>query len=652
MIDLDQTGFLKGRTIAENFVYAAELLQVCHKRAVPTLVLKLDFAKAFDTVNWQALLAILEARGFCEQWRGWVEMMLRTSRTAVLVNGCPGPWITCQRGLRQGDPMSPYLFLLVADVLQAIIKDNAMVHNPLDSSSSCPVLQYADDTLILLRGELGEVTQLKMLLDQFSAATGLRINYHKSTAVSMHMKAEDIPGCIAVLGCRQEGFPQTYLGLPLSCEKLRLSAFDPYISKADRYLAGWQASLLNPMGRTVLINAVLDGQLSYVMSALPLPPGVVCQVDKRRRSFLWTGEEEATGANCLVAWDKVRCSKDQGGLGIKDLEVQNICLLLKLLHKLYTGTQSSWANWVRQHICLASLEGDIEGQHWRTLRELLPLYQAITSVCIGNGRSTTFWQDVWHGDESFAERFPALYSHCKQPKQSVQAVVIDGLRQHLVPRLTTLAADELREVQVILSQTTLTNSEDLRSSPFASADGSLATSGLYKMIKSSRDPSHLPNGGFWSSRAPPRVQFFAWLLLHGRQQCKSNLLTKKIVDDATCELCDGAPETAEHLLFFCPFSAVFWQRLGVQLEPDTAVRDLHHLQKPGSLPPTHFDTFVLLCCWQLWKRCNGIVFRQESMTLPQFLQSCKLEARAWSCRLPKWDLGVSDLRCSAFSSAM
>lgn len=152
-----------------------------------------------------------------------------------------------------------------------------MVHNPLDSSSSCPILQYADDTLILLRGELGEVTQLKMLLDQFSAATGLRINYHKSTAVPMHMKAEDIPDSIALLGCLQEGFPQTYLGLPLSCEKLRLLVFDPYINKADRYLAGWQASLLNPMGRTVLINAVLDGQLSYVMSALPLSPGVVCQ---------------------------------------------------------------------------------------------------------------------------------------------------------------------------------------------------------------------------------------------------------------------------------------------------------------------------------------------------------------------------------------
>ena len=118
--------------------------------------------------------------------------------------------------------------------------------------------------------------------------------------------------------------------------------------------------------------------------------------------------------SCLVAWDKVRCSKDQGGLGIKDLEVQNICLLLKLLHKLYTATQSSGAIWVRQRICLASLEGDLDGNHWNILRELLPLYQAITSVSLGNGRSTAFWQDVWHGEESMAERKPLqnAYSIC------------------------------------------------------------------------------------------------------------------------------------------------------------------------------------------------------------------------------------------------
>jgi len=152
LIDLDQTGFIKGRTISENFVFAAELVQTCYKRKVPTLVLKLDFAKAFDTVNWDCLMKVLTARGFPAQWCSWVRMLLETSRTAVLVNGCPGPWITCKRGLRQGDPMSPYLFLLVADVLQALIKQDASVRHPLDHSATCSVLQYADDTLLLLRG--------------------------------------------------------------------------------------------------------------------------------------------------------------------------------------------------------------------------------------------------------------------------------------------------------------------------------------------------------------------------------------------------------------------------------------------------------------------------------------------------------------------
>ena len=122
MIDLDQTSFLKGRSISENFVYAMELVQVCHKRKVPTIVLKLDFAKAFDTVNWEALMTILSARGFSPLWCRWVLDLFASSKSAVLVNGYPGPWIECRRGLRQGDPMSPYLFLLVADVLQTLIK--------------------------------------------------------------------------------------------------------------------------------------------------------------------------------------------------------------------------------------------------------------------------------------------------------------------------------------------------------------------------------------------------------------------------------------------------------------------------------------------------------------------------------------------------
>lgn len=117
----DPSGFISGRCIAENFIYAADLLSACHIRKAPTIVLKLDFHKAFDSINWDSLLVILLARGFPPKSIHWIRTLLISSRTVVVLNGNPGPWIKCQNGLRQGDPMSPYLFLIIADLLQRLI---------------------------------------------------------------------------------------------------------------------------------------------------------------------------------------------------------------------------------------------------------------------------------------------------------------------------------------------------------------------------------------------------------------------------------------------------------------------------------------------------------------------------------------------------
>lgn len=151
----------------------------------PALVVKLDFAKAFDSVNWESMLHIRTVRGFPAKWGRWMRSLLVSSRSAVLVNGVPGPWFACKRGLRQGDALSPYLFLIVADVLQQLIKNASDIRHPLDERAPCTVLQYADDTIMVIRANDASARGLKRELDKFSAATGLSINFSKSTVTPM-----------------------------------------------------------------------------------------------------------------------------------------------------------------------------------------------------------------------------------------------------------------------------------------------------------------------------------------------------------------------------------------------------------------------------------------------------------------------------------
>jgi len=301
---------------------------------------------------------------------------------------------------------------------------------------------------------------------------------------------------------------------------------------------------------------------------------------------------------------------------------------------------------------MASLEGNLEGSHWDSLRDLLPIYRAITTVAVGNGRSTSFWHDVWSGDDSLADRFPSLLSHCTSTSQIVQEVCASGLQQFLVPRLSGAAVAELDLIKKLTENICLTETRDKRLSPMIGLDGSLQTSTLYKLLKSGQGTLDAAAKFIWSRTTPPRVQFFGWLLVHDRVQSKENLHKKKIVDDAVCDLCGHDAKTTTHLLFKCPMASSFWRALGIQIPPGFTVSSLHTLQAPPHVPAAHFETLVLLCCWQLWKRWNGIVFRQEHVTLHQLLAGCKAEARLWVARLPRQDIAVGDQWCSFFSLAM
>jgi len=146
-----------------------------------------------------------------------------------------------------------------------------------------------------------------------------------------------------------------------------------------------------------------------------------------------------------------------------------------------------------------------------------------------------------------------LYSHVLNHGATLHDVTSAGLECFLAPRLSSQARSELASIQLILDAWTPTVGIDKRCSPLEFTDHRLISGKIYKLA-TSLDGTCAFYKFVWQNHAPPKVKFFAWLLLQGRIQCKSNLKMKNIVDSDVCDLCNRSPETADHLVSGCPFA--------------------------------------------------------------------------------------------------
>jgi hypothetical protein len=423
IIHKNQYGFLKGRSIQDCLAWAFEFLYQCEASKKEIVLLKLDFAKAFDTIDHSAMLKIIKQMGFFDKWLGWINTIFSTGKSNVLLNGVPRRQFFCKRGVRQGDPLSPLVFVLAADLLQSAINkayQQGLLKAPFSSDYEMdfPIVQYADDTLVIMRADRDQVITVKEILEKYAQSSGLKINFHKSSMIPINLSSTNAVYIANLLGCNVASMPFTYLGLPLGTTKPTVQDLMPLVDKIERRVSA-TFMLMSYSGKVSLINSLLTSIATFTMCSIQLHPRILEHIEKIRRHCLWTKKNEEGEEKCqsLTAWDMVYKPKDSGGLGILNLKLQNQGVLLKYLHKVDT----SWVHLLWNTYYLGRIPHSMEpvgSFWWKDVCKLMPIFRGFATSTVEDGLSTLFRKDDWLSGVN-VEKFPRAYSFASNEDVSV-----------------------------------------------------------------------------------------------------------------------------------------------------------------------------------------------------------------------------------------
>eukprot|EP00253_Pinus_taeda_P001965 PITA_01965 len=273
----EQTGYVEGRQVLNNIIQAHEVVHSLKRNKQVGMIIQLDLAKAYDKLSWSYIRAILRAYGFYQNWIRWVMALVTTTSFSILLNGAPTRTLTPSRGLRLGDPLSSFLFVLMMEGLGRAIK------------------------MANVEGRI----------------QGTEVSLNKSKVFFFNTNIAIQRNITRILGLHREQLPSKYLGITLTGKPLRKKVWELILNKLQDKVRKWTCRSLNMVGHLVLKQAVLQTIPIFMFLALPAPQGIKQHIRSIQRDILWGRGEEKKKWD-LVAQGKLCKPKSHGGLGLHD----------------------------------------------------------------------------------------------------------------------------------------------------------------------------------------------------------------------------------------------------------------------------------------------------------------------------------------------
>jgi hypothetical protein len=311
------------------------------------LLFKVDFEKACDSVDLKYLDAMMVKINFPTIWRKWINECVGTATTSVLVNGCPTEEFPIERVLRQGDPLSLFLFLLAVEGFNVLMNVVVDTHLFTGYGVGCANevrlthLQFADDTLIIGEKTWLNVRSMWAVLLLFEEVSGLKVNFHKSLLTGVNVAKSWLKEAAMVLNCRKGTILFVYLGLPIGGDSRKLSFWKPVLDRIEDRISSWNNKFLSFGGRLVLLKYVLSSLPVYFLYISKAPAGIISSIESFFKRFFWGGGEESRKI-AWINWDSICVPKEDGGLRVRKVGAFNISLLGKWCWRLFSEREGLW----------------------------------------------------------------------------------------------------------------------------------------------------------------------------------------------------------------------------------------------------------------------------------------------------------------------
>lgn len=337
LISDKQSAFVEGRLLTDNALLAYEINH-CIKRRTQgkqgIAGLKLDVSKAYDRLEWRYIEGMLNKFGFDPGWIDRLMACVKSVTYSFVSNRKVFGDVRPQRGIRQGDPISPYIYILCVEGLSSMLRRNedaGLIHG-VSIARGAPRIShmlFADDCYLFFRASGIKANVIKNVLRRYENISGQAINFNKSSVMfSPNTTIQDRHEVGQLLQVQEVREPGRYLGMPMNVGKRKVSVFNALTDRVKHKLQGWSYKALSKGGKCTLLKTAAQTIPTFLMNLFLIPKEVCENIEIQMNGFFWGHGQDRKGIR-WKNWDKLCVMKEAGGLGFRKLEDFNISLLTK-----------------------------------------------------------------------------------------------------------------------------------------------------------------------------------------------------------------------------------------------------------------------------------------------------------------------------------